>query len=89
LALTHGVIDFPDKYTLKTLKIFFLKKTQRARALIFSMKHLQVSVYQVCLNKSPWSKLAQPQGPLIENCCFPLAIATSNVFIHALFQIQI
>jgi hypothetical protein len=47
------VIYFPYMYRLKNLKSFFLKKTQRARAEILRMKHLLVSVYQVCSNKSP------------------------------------
>jgi hypothetical protein len=42
-------------------KIFF-KKTQRARALIFGMKYLLVSVYQVCSNKAPGVKFNPAQG---------------------------
>jgi hypothetical protein len=41
---------------------YLLLKNQRGRALIFGMKHLLVSVYQVCSNKSPWAKIGPALG---------------------------
>jgi hypothetical protein len=45
----------------KNLK-YLLLKTERARAKIFGMKHLLVSVYQVCSNKRPGVKIGPPRG---------------------------
>jgi hypothetical protein len=55
-----------------------------------SMKHLLMYVYQVCSNKSPGVKICPASGGhwfflyvhILWNCCFPLTIANSNVFIH-------
>jgi hypothetical protein len=45
----------------KNYKIFFLE-AQRARDKISNMKHLVLSVYKVCSNKSPGVKIFPAQG---------------------------
>jgi SPX domain protein involved in polyphosphate accumulation len=47
----------------KTLKKIF-EKTQIARVKIFSMKHLPVSVFKVCSNKSPRVKIGPATGDI-------------------------
>jgi hypothetical protein len=48
-------------HIVKTLKKIFYG-TQRARARIFSMKHVLMDVYQVCSNKSPGFKIGPAPG---------------------------
>jgi hypothetical protein len=52
-----GVHWFSLYLYIKKLKTSSLKKTQRARVLVFGMKHLLVTVYQVCSNKSSGVKI--------------------------------
>jgi hypothetical protein len=64
-----GDVDFPYMCIAKTLKIF-LEKTRIARVKILSMKHLLVSVYKDCSNKSPGVKTVPAPGvSLFLNIC--------------------
>jgi hypothetical protein len=49
----QGVIVFP---------FYVYSKNLRARAKIFSMKHLLMGVYQVCSNNGPWVKIGPAPG---------------------------